>query len=141
MKRRRVEKILNPTGRRPLRAALRVLTGDAAARHGADTAAQISELESALEMARTAIESAHTAEARLREAIDILPQGIVFLDPDGRYVRRFVPELRDVPDRFVQRPWEAPRPPAGYPPPLVDHAQRRLLALERFRAARAGARP
>ena len=26
------------------------------------------------------------AEARLREAIDVLPQGIVFLDPDGRYV-------------------------------------------------------
>jgi deoxyribodipyrimidine photo-lyase len=62
-------------------------------------------------------------------------------DPGGRYVRRFVPELRDVPDRFVQRPWEAPRPPAGYPPPLVDHAQRRLLALERFQAARAGSRP
>jgi deoxyribodipyrimidine photo-lyase len=62
-------------------------------------------------------------------------------DPEGRYVRRFVPELRDVADRFVHRPWEAPRPPAGYPPPLVDHAQRRLLALERFQAARAGARP
>jgi deoxyribodipyrimidine photo-lyase len=62
-------------------------------------------------------------------------------DPDGRYVRRFVPELRDIPDRFVHRPWEAPRPPTGYPPPLVDHAQRRLLALERFQAARAGVRP
>ena len=61
-------------------------------------------------------------------------------DPDGRYVRRFVPELRDLPDRFAHRPWEAPRPPEGYPPPLVDHAQRRLLALERFQAARAGGR-
>jgi deoxyribodipyrimidine photo-lyase len=61
-------------------------------------------------------------------------------DPDGRYVRRFLPELRDVPDRFVHRPWEAPRPPAGYPPPLVDHAERRLVALQRFQASRAGAR-
>jgi diguanylate cyclase (GGDEF)-like protein/PAS domain S-box-containing protein len=86
MKRRKFDKILNPTGRRPLRAALRVLSGDVATRHGADSAAQISELESALEMARTAIESARTADARLREAIDILPQGIVFLDPEGRYV-------------------------------------------------------
>jgi diguanylate cyclase (GGDEF)-like protein/PAS domain S-box-containing protein len=86
MKRRKFETRLSPTGRRPLRAALKVLRGDAAARHGADAAAQISELESALEMARKAVEEARTADARLREAIDILPQGIVFLDSEGRYV-------------------------------------------------------
>jgi deoxyribodipyrimidine photo-lyase len=57
-------------------------------------------------------------------------------DPEGAYVRRFVPELRRVPDRFVHRPWEAPSPPAGYPPPRVDHAERRALALARYRAAR-----
>jgi len=33
-----------------------------------------------------AIQEAERAHARLREAIDILPQGIVFLDPDGRYI-------------------------------------------------------
>jgi deoxyribodipyrimidine photo-lyase len=59
-------------------------------------------------------------------------------DPEGLYVRRFVPELRDVPDRFVHRPWEAPRPPDGYPAPIVDHAERREEALERYRAARGG---
>ena len=59
-------------------------------------------------------------------------------DPEGVYVRRFVPELRDVPDRFVHRPWEAPRPPAGYPAPIVDHAERREEALARYRAARGG---
>ena len=75
-----------PGGRRPLRAALKVLSGDAATRHGADAAAQISELEAALQMARTAMEEARTANARLRDAIEILPQGIVFLDADGRYV-------------------------------------------------------
>jgi diguanylate cyclase (GGDEF)-like protein/PAS domain S-box-containing protein len=86
MKRRKSDSRRTVTGRRPLRAALKVLSGDAAARHGADAAAQISELEAALEMARTAIEDARTANARLREAIEILPQGIVFLDSEGRYV-------------------------------------------------------
>lgn len=86
MKRRKTEKILRPSGRRPLRAPLRVLSGDVATRHGADAAAHISELESALEMASTAMEGARAANARLREAVEILPQGIVFLDSEGRYV-------------------------------------------------------
>jgi deoxyribodipyrimidine photo-lyase len=39
-------------------------------------------------------------------------------DPDGDYVRRFVPELRDVPGAAVHRPWELPDgPPDGYPRP------------------------
>jgi deoxyribodipyrimidine photo-lyase len=56
-------------------------------------------------------------------------------DPAGRYVRRWVPELREVPDPHVHAPWQGERP-ADYPPPLVDHAERRELALERFRSAR-----
>ncbi len=59
-------------------------------------------------------------------------------DPDGRYVRRFVPELEGVPDRFVQRPWQASEPPRDYPAPIVDHAERRILALRRYEAARQG---
>jgi deoxyribodipyrimidine photo-lyase len=59
-------------------------------------------------------------------------------DPQGRYVRRWVPELRRVPDAHVHAPWEADRPPADYPPPLVDHAEQREIALERFRSARDG---
>ncbi len=60
-------------------------------------------------------------------------------DPDGAYVRRFVPELADVPDRFVQRPWEAPAPPRDYPGPIVDHGERRTWTLRRFEAIRAAA--
>jgi deoxyribodipyrimidine photo-lyase len=60
-------------------------------------------------------------------------------DPEGRYVRRWVPELRQVPNPHVHAPWEADRPPTAYPPPLVDHAERRELALERFRSARESA--
>lgn len=56
-------------------------------------------------------------------------------DRDGRFVRRFVPELAGVSDRFVHRPWQAPSPPAGYPAPIVEHAARRILALQRYEAA------
>jgi deoxyribodipyrimidine photo-lyase len=62
-------------------------------------------------------------------------------DPDGAYVRRFVPELAHLPDRYVHRPWDAPAPPAGYPAPIVDHAERRVLAVARYEAARAGKAP
>jgi len=86
MKRRHWDTRLSPTGRRPLRAPLKVLRGDVATRHGADQAAHISELESALNLAKAAVEEARTADARLRDAIGLLPQGIVFLDAEGRYV-------------------------------------------------------
>jgi diguanylate cyclase (GGDEF)-like protein/PAS domain S-box-containing protein len=82
----KVARVSAPAARRPLRAALKILSGDVATRHGADPSAQISELETALDTARKAVEEARTADARLREAIDILPQGIVFIDADGRYV-------------------------------------------------------
>jgi deoxyribodipyrimidine photo-lyase len=62
-------------------------------------------------------------------------------DPEGAYVRRYVPELERVPDRFVQRPWDAPAPPPGYPDRIVDHAVRRRLALERYERARGGSAP
>ena len=57
-------------------------------------------------------------------------------DPDGSYVRRWVPELRDVPDRSIHEPWTLEHPPEGYPPPVVDHAQERADALGRYAAAR-----
>lgn len=60
-------------------------------------------------------------------------------DPEGVYVRRFVPDLRDVPDRFVHCPWKAPSPPPAYPAPIVDHAVQRERALDAYRRAR-GAR-
>jgi deoxyribodipyrimidine photo-lyase len=60
-------------------------------------------------------------------------------DPDGAYVRRYVPELADVPDDLVHRPWEAGSLFSDYPPPIVDHAERREEALARYREAREGA--
>jgi len=53
-------------------------------------------------------------------------------DPDGVYVRRWVPELADVPNRFVHAPWEGDVTPAGYPAPIIDHAAGRQRALDAF---------
>jgi deoxyribodipyrimidine photo-lyase len=60
-------------------------------------------------------------------------------DPDGAYVRRFVPELRDVPADTIHRPWRARLLCPDYPPPIVDHAERRVAALARFEEARRAA--
>ncbi|MGY1615692.1 cryptochrome/photolyase family protein [Geodermatophilus sp. SYSU D00691] len=61
-------------------------------------------------------------------------------DPDGGYVRRWVPELRDVPTRWVHEPWRSPDGvPPGYPEPIVDHAAEREVALARYEQVRAGA--
>jgi len=66
-------------------------------------------------------------------------------DPDGVYVRRFVPELDSLPNRFLHKPWLAPVPvmaEAGivlgrdYPLPVVDHAQARERALAAHRTTR-----
>jgi deoxyribodipyrimidine photo-lyase len=54
-------------------------------------------------------------------------------DPDGRYLRRWIPELAEVPDRYVHAPWTVPGgPPAGYPGPIVDHDVQRREALARY---------
>ncbi|MGD9797732.1 MAG: deoxyribodipyrimidine photo-lyase [Acidimicrobiia bacterium] len=58
-------------------------------------------------------------------------------DPDGDYIRRWIPELRAVAGPAVHEPWKLPGgPPAGYPMPIVDHAAERSEALARYAAAR-----
>lgn len=64
-------------------------------------------------------------------------------DPDGAYVRRWIPEIAALPDRWIHKPWTAPpdRLAASgialgetYPAPIVDHAaarERALAALSR----------
>ena len=62
-------------------------------------------------------------------------------DPAGSYVRRFVPEIARLPDRFIHKPWLAPadvlaaagiRLGETYPLPLVDHSTARAHALNAF---------
>jgi deoxyribodipyrimidine photo-lyase len=60
-------------------------------------------------------------------------------DPDGTYIRRYVPELADVPLEHLHEPWKGPAGlPAGYPGPIVDHAMERKEALDRYAAIRGG---
>ena len=51
-------------------------------------------------------------------------------DPEGEYVRRWVPELRGVVGKAVHTLSDGP--PSGYPEPLVDHQHERQVALQRF---------
>ncbi|HMQ26556.1 MAG TPA: deoxyribodipyrimidine photo-lyase [Acidimicrobiales bacterium] len=54
-------------------------------------------------------------------------------DPDGDYVRRWVPELAGVPGADVHEPWALPTgAPLGYPDRIVDHAAERAEALRRY---------
>jgi len=66
-----------------------------------------------------------------------ITQGEKF-DPDGDYVRRFVPELRGVSGKAVHQPWALPGgPPDEYPAPMVDHKAERVEALARYERVKA----
>lgn len=62
-------------------------------------------------------------------------------DPEGEFVKKWVPELSEMPKKWIHKPWEAPEDvlrAAGvvlgkdYPFPIVDHAEARNKALAAF---------
>ncbi|MDB2592975.1 DNA photolyase family protein [Gammaproteobacteria bacterium] len=71
-----------------------------------------------------------------------ITQGQKF-DPEGQYVKRFIPELKHLPAEFIHCPWQAPSlvlKAAGiqlghhYPEPIVDVKASRQAALDAFAA-------
>ena len=67
-------------------------------------------------------------------------QGLKF-DPSGNFIRKFIPELRNMPNKYIFQPWEAPRAVLeaaevqlghNYPSPLVNIKDSRQQALAAF---------
>ena len=59
-------------------------------------------------------------------------------DKDGEYVKKWIPELKNVPKKFLHRPWELNNENIlklgkDYPKPIVIHEKARLKALEAFK--------
>ena len=75
-----------------------------------------------------------------------ITQGEKF-DKEGDYVREWVPELAALPDKYLNKPWEAPEEildEAGvklgenYPAPIVDHREAREAALTAYGSLKSG---
>jgi deoxyribodipyrimidine photo-lyase len=64
-----------------------------------------------------------------------MTQGKKF-DPQGTYVRRWVPEVAHLPSKVIHEPWTADVVPKDYPAPIVDHKAARERALAAYKKTR-----
>ncbi|XP_077596499.1 cryptochrome-2 [Stigmatopora nigra] len=63
-------------------------------------------------------------------------------DPTGDYIRRYIPILKDYPNRYIYEPWNAPESVqkaancilgVDYPKPMLNHAESSRLNIERMK--------
>lgn len=67
-----------------------------------------------------------------------ITQGEKF-DPEGEFVRHWVPELSEVPDKFLHQPWKWDGVKLlSYPAPIVDHKPEREITLQLYKEAKDG---
>ncbi|XP_041917577.1 cryptochrome-2-like [Alosa sapidissima] len=64
------------------------------------------------------------------------------IDPSGDYIRKYIPKLKDYPNRYIHEPWNAPESlqkacncvvGVDYPKPMVRHAETSRLNIERMK--------
>ncbi len=62
-------------------------------------------------------------------------------DPEGNYVKKYIPELQNLPAKYIHQPWAAPddilehsgvRLGDNYPNPIIDHSYARKRALDGY---------
>ena len=63
-------------------------------------------------------------------------------DGGGKFIRRYLPQLKDLGDKEIHAPWQTPRMlPLDYPAPVVMHDEARKRTLERYEVVKKPAQP
>ena len=57
-------------------------------------------------------------------------------DPNGKFIKKFIPELKDVPIAQIHQPKDDLFSPIDYPPPILNLKESRIRAIQAFKDAR-----